>query len=84
VAAKIVAKSIMKMNNGVETLSKNFKNWSDILQNSSKDSQEYAEAANGTVEALSQLLDINSDYIPISFVEDAENISLIEEAAKGS
>lgn len=84
VAAKIVAKSIMKMNNGVETLSKNFQTWGDILKNSSNDSQEYAEAATGTVEALSQLLDINSDYIPISFVEDAENIALIEEAAKGS
>jgi len=36
------------MNDAIETLSKNWKNWSDIIDNSSEISEEYAKAMGQT------------------------------------
>ena len=80
-AADIVAKSIMKMNKGVEELSSNFENWSDVLQHSAKDSQEYLDALSGMRKAMSQLLDISEDYVSSNFLN--ENLELIGKAAEG-
>lgn len=81
-AAEIVAKSIIKMNKGVETLAKNWENWSDLLKNSSDSSKEYSDAMSGTKEAMADLLDINKDFISENFIK--EHLAEIGEAAKGS
>ena len=80
-AADKVAKSIMKMNKGVEELSSNFENWDDILRHSNKDSQEYLTALSGMRKAVSQLLDIAEDYVSSNFLN--ENLELIGKAAEG-
>lgn len=81
-AAEIVAKSIMKMNDGVEALEKNWDDWSDVLKNSSEDSQEYASAMGNTQEALSDLLDVSQDYVSADFIKN--HLDEISAAAQGS
>ena len=81
VAAKVVAKSIMKMNDGVETLSKNWENWSDILRQSSDFSEEYAETMEDTKAAVADLLDVSSDFISGDFI--TSHLDEIAEAANG-
>lgn len=80
-AAKIVAKSTMKMNDGIDKLADGFEDWNDVLTNSSKESEEYAEAMSGVKDALSDVLDISEDYISADFV--ADNLDLIAQAATG-
>lgn len=82
-AAKIVAKSTMKMNDGVDELADNFEDWSDVLDNSTESSEEYFEALSGLRGAMSKLLDISGDYLSASFLTNAENMELMAAAAKG-
>ena len=82
-AAKIVAKSTMKMNDGVDELADNFEDWSDVLDNSTEASEEYFEALSGLRGAMSKLLDISGDYLSASFLTNAENMELMAAAAKG-
>lgn len=86
-AAEDLAVQIKRMNKGVEDLADNWKDWSDILKKSSKGSNEYYEASKKTKAAMSDLLDISSDFISLDFVDtlanDAEAAALMERAAKG-
>lgn len=81
VAAQQVAKQIMKLNRGVETLSDNWEDWGDILEKSDEGSQEYSEALQGTKEALADLADTSTDYISNDFI--AEHLDEIKKAAEG-
>lgn len=87
-AAKNLSLQVQRMNKGVESLSKNWKNWSDMLKNSSKGSKEYYDALDDTKEALSDLLNISEDFIDDKFVDslanNADSMKLMEEAAKGN
>lgn len=80
--ARIVAKGIMKMNDAIEDLADNFEDWSDIIQNSSEDSEEFADAMGDCRKAVANLLDVNEDFVSNNFIE--ENLGLIEQAATGS
>ena len=80
--ARIVAKGIMKMNDAIEDLSNNFEDWSDIIQNSSEDSEEFAEAMQDCRTAVANLLDVSEDYVSNDFI--SQNLDLIEQAATGS
>ena len=81
-AAAIVAKSTMKMNKGVETLSENFEEWNDVLKKSDKSSEEYSQALNGMKDAVADVLDVEADAIDSDFITN--NLALIEQAAKGN
>ena len=76
-----LAVQIKRMNKGVDSLSKNWDEWSDILKNSSKTSEEYAEAMSGSKEAMADLLDVTEDFISDDFV--TENMEDIAKAADG-
>lgn len=80
--ARIVAKGIMKMNDAIEDLSNNLEDWSDIIQNSSEDSEEFAEAMQDCRTAVANLLDVSEDYVSNDFI--SQNLDLIEQAATGS
>ena len=86
-AAKDIAIQIKRMNKGVKSLADNWEEWSDILKNSSKGSEEYCDALNNTRDAMSDLLDISSDYMSADFVDslanDADAMALMEQAANG-
>lgn len=77
-----LAIQIMRMNKGVETLGANWENWSDILKHSSKESEEYYEAISQARDAMSDLLDIDEEFISADFI--TENLEDIGRAAEGN
>lgn len=80
--SRIVAKGIMKMNDAIEDLAENFDDWSNVIKNSSEDSEEFADAMQDCRTAVANLLDVSEDFVSNDFV--TENLGLIEEAATGS
>lgn len=80
-AAARLAVQITRMNKGVETLSGNFETWNDILKNSTKGSQEYFNALTKTRSALSDVLDVEEEFISDDFV--TSHLDEIAKAAKG-
>ena len=80
----IVAKSIMRMNKGIDELANNWKDWNSILKKSSASSEEYSKALNGTRDALGDLLDIEEDaqkYFTNDFIQ--KHLEEIGKAAEG-
>lgn len=80
-AAQDVAKSIMKMNRGIDTLADNYKDWADIMKKSTKESKEFADASDGMRDALSDVLDVSGDFISTDFITG--HLDDIEKAAMG-
>ena len=80
-AAADLAVEITRMNKGIDSLADGFENWSDILNNSSKTSYEYAEAMLGIKSSLADVLDIESDMLSNEFVK--KHLNEIEKAAQG-
>ena len=80
-AAADLAVEITRMNKGIDSLADGFENWSDILNNSSKTSYEYAEAMLGIKSSLADVLDIESDMLSNDFVK--KHLNQIEKAAQG-
>ena len=80
-ASKIVAKGIMKMNDGIDTLANNWENWSSILTDSMSSAEEYAEAMNGMRDAMADVLDISEEFIDADFIKN--NLEDIKLAAEG-
>lgn len=83
-SAADLAVEVTRMNKGVDKLADGIENWSSILKKSSKTSQEYGQALGEMRGALADVLDVNADLISNDFMTDPENLSLIEQAAKGS
>ena len=81
-AAAIVAKSVLRMNRGIESLADNFEDWNDILKKSSKSSAEYWEALDGMKDAVADLLDVEKDAVGSDFIE--KHLKEIEKAAEGN
>lgn len=86
-AAAMLSKQLSRMNRAVESLEKNWDDWADVLQNSSKGSKEYFDAMQSTRSAMSDLLDISEDFISADLVDslanNAENMELMQRAAEG-
>lgn len=80
-AAEDLAIQIKRMNQGIDKLANNWDDWSSILKNSSETSEEYAEAMIGMKDAVSDVLDISSEFVSNDFI--TEHLSEIEKAAKG-
>ena len=80
-AAEVVATSVMRMNNGINTLADNFKDWNSILNKSDKSSLEYAQAMADMKDALADVFDTESEYIDQEFVQS--HLKDIEKIAKG-
>lgn len=80
-AAEEVALATARMNTGMDTLIDNWDTWGDVLRNSSKESEEYAEAIIGVKNALSDVLGVQESFISNDFIE--RNLSDIEAAVQG-
>ena len=81
-ASRDLAIQIMRMNDGVDALADGWKDWSDVLKKSSKESEEYYEALTATQEAMADLLDTNEAFISDDFIQS--HMKEIGEAATGS
>lgn len=83
-ATAVVAQSIMRMNDGIDELAENWEDWSDVLQKSSKESEEYWQALSGVQEALGAILDVSEEtekYFSDDFIQ--ANLDDIAKAAEG-
>ena len=81
----VVAKSIMRMNNGIEKLSKGQEDWLDVLKKSSVESEEYFDSLTQLQDATGDLLDLTEDAeksLNGKFFE--ENADLIKKASEGN
>ena len=76
-----VAKSVMRMNDGIEDLADGFEDWSDVIKNSSRTSEEYADALDNMKGTLSDILGTEKEFISESYVVD--HMDEIEKAAEG-
>ena len=83
-SAADLAVEVTRMNKGVDQLADGIEDWSSVLKNSSKTSQEYVQVLDEMRGALADVLDVNADLISNDFMTDPGNLALIEEAAKGS
>lgn len=80
-AAEDVALYTMKMNQGVEKLSKNIDKWSDMLNNSTEGSDEYEKAMKGIKDAMSDVLGVSEEFLRDDFI--VKNMEDIKKAADG-
>ena len=79
-AAQNVAVEILRMNKGVQTLSKNLDKWQDVLSNSTNTSYEYFEAMDQLKEAVSDLTGVSEDYLSdATLLNNMEDLKLAAE-----
>ena len=82
--ATTVATATTRMNRGIEALNENIIDWADILQNSSNSSQEYSQALGELRTAMSDVLDVDEQFLSSSFLTNKNNLELMRQAAEGS
>ena len=83
VASKVAVLN-QSMNKGVKELVDNWADYKKVLQSSEKGTEDYADAALKTKEALAQLLGVtDKDFIPDDFLEIPGVMDLIDKAIKG-
>lgn len=80
-AAEDVALYTLKMNKGIDKLADGFEDWSDILTNSSEESEEYMSAMEDMKDAMSDVLGVSEDFLSDDFILD--NMEDIKLAAEG-
>lgn len=80
--AEEVALATVRMNNGMEELIDNWESWSDVLRNSSKESQEYVDALIELRSSLSDIFGLQEEFISDDFI--INNLDTIEQAAMGN
>ena len=86
-AAKQLAVNNARMNEGLETLIDNWKDWSKVLKSNNKNTTEYAETITELRKVLGDLTGLTDDLsknLSLDFFDkSAGNLELIEKAAKG-
>lgn len=81
-AAREVAKEISRYNMSVEAITKNYKEWSKALKGTDIEAQR--KAMKDLDKVYADMLDLDYDILPDSFLRSAENLDLMQKAAKGS
>ena len=83
-AATELAIRNQRMNKGLEKLVKNWDNYKKALDKNNKGTAEYAENAAELTDIIGELVGAGEDFeLPPSFFDSADNMELIEKAAKG-
>ena len=78
-----MAKDQLRFDRAVENSRKNMKQWKQDLQIAAKTGHLASESAEQMAEAYGDLLDIDGDLLPSSFLKDVDNLKLMEQALKG-
>lgn len=86
-----VATANMRLNRGVEDLIKNYDDYYDIIQQANqegnetlKNSKDYADAVEALGKDLKDITGVDVDALSDGFLDDADNLNLLQEAAYGS
>lgn len=80
-AAEDVALYTKKMNQGIDKLANGLEDWSSILSNSSKGSEEYSVAMSSMKDAMSDVLGVSEEFLSDDFI--LQNMEDIKLAAEG-
>jgi len=80
-AAEDVAESILRFDNAIEDVVKNYENWMDVLNNGSI--QEQAEIIDDLQDAYADLLDLDGSSLSNDFLTNTENLDLMKAAIDG-
>ena len=80
-AADDVAESILRFDNAIEDVVKNYENWMDVLNNGSI--QEQSEIIDDLRDAYADLLDLDGSSLSKVFLTNAENLDLMKAAIDG-
>jgi hypothetical protein len=67
-AASDLAVEIFRMNKGIEDLAEGFEDWNSALTKSEKTSEEYAKAMSSIKKPLSDILDVEEEFVSDDFV----------------
>ena len=78
-----MAKDQLRFDRAVENSRKNMKQWKQDLQIAAKTGHLASESAEQMAEAYGDLLDIDGNLLPSSFLKDVDNLKLMEQALKG-
>lgn len=81
-AAKEVAKEIKRYDRALESVRDNQEEWAEALESGNPD--DMAKAIGEMDEAYSDMLDIDPGSLSEGFLQNAENLELMKEAAEGS
>ena len=86
-----VATANMRLNRGVEDLIKNYDDYYDVIQQANqegnetlKNSKDYADAVEALGKDLKDITGVDVDALSDGFLDDADNLNLLQEAAYGS
>ena len=79
-----MAKDQLRFDRAVENSRKNMKQWKQDLQIAAKTGHLASESAEQMAEAYGDLLDIDGDLLPSSFLKNVDNLKLMEQALKGN
>lgn len=81
----------MRLNRGVEDLIKNYDDYYDVIQQANqegnetlKNSKDYADAVKALGKDLKDITGVDVDALSDGFLDDADNLNLLQEAAYGS
>ena len=80
--AEDLAESILRFDDAIQDVSKNYDDWKKSLESGSW--QDQAEAMDGLRDAYADLLDMDGSALPETFLKSTENLDLMKAAAEGS
>lgn len=80
--AEDLAESILRFDDAIQDVSKNYDDWKKSLESGSW--QDQAEAMDGLRDAYADLLDMDGSALPETFLKSTENLNLMKAAAEGS
>lgn len=83
-AAYNLAVQNQRMNKGVETLSSNWEDWSDILKNADRTGKDYADTVVAVTDSVKELVGAEGDFVlPDGWLDAPGNMELLGKAAEG-
>ena len=81
-AAQEVAKEILRYDKALESVQENGEEWLEVLENGAE--QDLAENIGAISEAYENMLDLDPGALSDDFLENAENMKLMQQAAEGN
>lgn len=83
-SAEDVAESILRFNNAIEDMVKNYETWLGVLSSSQSSIQQIAEIIGPLRDAYADLLDLEGSSLSDDFLQNAENLALMKAAIDGN
>ena len=83
-AAEDVAEAILRFNNAINDVIKNYDTWLDVLDDEHSSLQQIAQILQPLRDAYADLLGMHGDALSKEFLQSAQNLKLMKQAADGN